>query len=445
MKKFWIDSLIATFFVFCVLWSLKQVAQFNIFSVFDPLGKALGDMEITDITFSQLRLEVPPVDDNITIVNMGNLSRAEFAQQIRIISSLKPKVIGIDSFFDCAGCGTGTVDSFCCPLAYDTLSNLLLGNAIADAGNVVMVTKLLQTDSLYDANKGDIDKYDSLERTDWMIRGNAFEGYANLETNAEHQEDLKTCRRFNPSIRMEDGQQELAFSVKISMLFDSVKTKKFLARNKHSEVINYRGNVPDVYHASAKEFAGRYTYLDWEQSFDTTSYFKEVIKDRIVLFGFMGSTMEDTSWDDKFITPLNKDFAGKTRPDMYGVVVHANIISMILSEDYVNELASWQEYAIAIMVCLLNVALFTWITRKIPLWFDGLSILLQLVQIIVCTVLMMYFMKWFNFKLNLTLTLAALALVGTCFELYNGFLREILKLIKRNKLFTKNKEQVLNT
>lgn len=444
MKKFWIDSLIATFFVFTVLWSLKQVAQFNVFNVFDPIGKALGDMEITDIAFSKLRIDPPPVDNDVVIINMSTLSRGEFAQQLAYVASLKPRVIGIDSFFDCAACAGGTIDSLCCPMAYDTLANMSLGFAISNAGNVVMVTKLLQSDSLLKA-AGDIDVYDSLEHTDDMIRGNAFEGFANLDTDANDQEDLKICRRFNPSIKMVDGARELAFAVKVAMLYDSAKTKRFLERNKTSEVINYRGNVPDVFHASDPQFANRYAYLDWDQAMDSSQFLTEIIKDRIVLFGFMGQTMDDTSWDDKFITPLNKDYAGKTRPDMYGVVVHANIVSMILGGDYIHELTDWQEYLIAFLVCLFNVALFTLITRKIPLWFDGLSIILQLIQLVVCTFLMIYFLKWFNFKLNLTLTLAALALVGTCFELYNGFFREILKTFKNSRLFTKKKEEVLNS
>ena len=442
MRKFWADGVIATSFVFLMLLAIVEVSEFNIFNVFDPLGKALGDMEITDITFSRLRLEVPPVDENITIVNIGNLSRAELAQQIRMIAALKPKVIGIDSFFDCKDCLGGTIDSLCCPLAYDTLSNLLLGNAIEEAGNVVLVTKLLQTRNLI-SQFGDVDKFDSLEHSDAIIRGGAYEGFANLETNAEHQEDLKTCRRFNPRRDLEQGEEQLAFSVKVAMLYDSVKTKKFLERENQSEVINYRGNVPDPYKASAEGFGNRYTYLDWYQPFDTTSFLKSIITDRIILFGFMGADMNDTSWDDKFITPLNKQFAGKTRPDMYGVVVHANIISMILNEDYVDELADWQQVAIAILVCFLNVLLFGWIMRKIPIWFDGLSLLIQLVQLILCTFLMMYSFYWFNFKLNLTYTLAALALVGTCFEIYNGVIKALFEQVKKSRLFTKKKGEVL--
>jgi len=439
MKRLFLDSVIATFFVFGVLIGIREVSQLNVLNVFDPLGQSLGDMEITDITFSQLRLEIPPVDTNIVIVNTGNLSRAAVGQQIQMISRFHPKVIGIDIFFNCRD---GKTDSFNCPLAYDTLSNMILGTSIQDARNVVMVTKLLQSDGLIQ-KYGDIDKYDSLEHTDAMIRGNVYEGYASLETGAEHQEDLKTCRRFNPSMKMEDGSIEYAFSTRIAMLYDSSKARTLLDRGKHSEVINFRGNVPDVYEASAPEFSNRYMYLEWYQALDSTSFLPEMIRDKIVLFGFMGENMDDTSWDDKFITPLNKKFAGKTRPDMYGIVLHANIISMILNEDYVNELDEWQQIAIAFILCFLNVIIFFFITEKIPHWFDGLSLLIQLIQIVICTWLMMYVLDWFNFKLNLTYSLAAIALVGTCFELYLNVVKRLYLAIKRKGWFTRKSKQVL--
>lgn len=417
MKRFLLDCLFATLFVFGVLVAIREISQLNIFNVFDPLGQSLGDMEITDITFSRLR-EDPAIDTNIVIVNIGSLPRAGIAQQIRVISQFKPKVIGIDSFFDCKDCPSGNIDSLCCPLAYDTMSNLLLGSAISEAGNVVMVTKLLQTDSLV-KKYGDINLYDSLEHSDELIRTGAFEGFANLETDAEHQEDLKSCRRFNPSARV-NGETLYAFSVKMALLYDSVKAKKFLERDNQSEVINYRGNILDPYGAS--EFPGRYYTLDWDQALNPESFAPGLFKDKIVILGYLGNDLRDTSWDDKFFTPLNKNYAGKTRPDMYGVVVHANIVSMILSEDYIEDLSFWEQILIAFIICYLNVALFTVINKKFGHWFDGMALLLQLAQIIACTIVMMFAFKWFNYKLNLTYTLAALALVGTCFELYTNVL-----------------------
>lgn len=421
VRSFWFEVVLCSTFVFSVLYGVANIFQLGILDVFDPIGQALGDTELTDITFSRLR-EDPEIDTNILIVNTGHLSSLEVAQQIENLSKYKPKVIAIDVFYNCPA---GFTDSINCPIAYDTLRSPSFGATIAKAGNVVMVTKLLQSDSLLNVHGSDIDIYDSLEHSLDILRPGAFEGYANLETDADHQEDLKSCRRFNPRVLV-DGKEELAFSVRTAMIFDSVKTRRFLERNNKIEVINYRGNIIDMYGAS--EYAGRYFTLDWYQALDTNQFVSGLVKDKIVLMGFLGENFDDTSWDDKFFTPLNTKFAGKSRPDMYGLVVHANIVSMILDEDYISESPDWIEYLIAFVVCIMNVALFFKITKRIPLWFDGLSIVMQFAQIIVLSLLMVYFFHWFHIKLNLTATLGALAVVGTGFELYNSLAKQFWNL-----------------
>ena len=100
--------------------------------MFDPIGDAIGDMEFTDIVFSQLR-EEPPPDTNVVIVNIGQLSRREIAGQINILSQYNPKVIGIDSFFSNP--------------KEDTLGDMMLSDAINMAGNVVLVSKLIDFDT----------------------------------------------------------------------------------------------------------------------------------------------------------------------------------------------------------------------------------------------------------------------------------------------------------
>lgn len=434
MKKFWIDCVLATAFVFVTLGGIVKITDLKIFSAFDPLGQALGDMEMTDIAFSQLRND-PELDTSILMVNISTLSRREIAQQLSVISQYHPKVIGLDTFFDCP---KNLRDTINCPALADVMGNYMLANAIAEAGNVVMVTKVIQSDSLY--RTGEVDVYDSLERTDLEIRGDAYEGFANLETDAENQEAFKACRSFIPRIVVKKDTL-LAFSVQMAMLYDSVKTKKFLARNNYSETINFRGNILDLHNQSA--FSGRYFALDWYQAMDPEYVLPELVKDKIVIMGYMGDDFEDTSWDDKLFTPLNKQYAGKTNPDMYGPVVHANIISMILNEDYIDELADWQEWAIAIFLCFLNVALFWTIYRYSPDWFDGVSVILQLLQIILLSFLMIYFFNWYSFKLNLTISLAALALVGTCFELYQSVIVKVFEWVKSR--LTKRKQGVLTS
>lgn len=430
MKKFWIDAVIGTVFVFAVLGGLYSITKLKVFDAFDPLGQALGDMEFTDIAFSQIR-EDPEIDTNIVIVNIGNLPRGLIAQQIMTLNHFKPKVIALDIIFSCE-----FRDSISCPGAYDTLGTMMFGEAVRQAeGKMVMAHKLWQ--KKYDSNS---EIYDSLEHSDDPLREGAYEGFVNLDTDADTQEDLKICRSFNPTMTV-NGTRELAFAVKIAMLYDSSAAKEFLSRGNVKETINYRGNIVDWH--SASSYAGRYAVLDWDQALDTSSFVGGMIKDKIVILGFLGSDLRDTSWDDKFITPLNKNYAGKTRPDMYGVAVHANAVSMILNKDYVDVLKEWQQYTFAIIICFLNVALFSLIHHKIPKWFDILTILLQLFQIVLLTFLMMYIFSVANFKLNLTLTLAILALVGTCYEIYESVVKTLIQTLRARRLFTKRKNRVL--
>ncbi|MEQ9413696.1 MAG: hypothetical protein RIF39_07685, partial [Cyclobacteriaceae bacterium] len=137
MRKFFTDVIFTTLFVFVTLGGIVQITDLRIFSAFDPLGQALGDMELSDIAFSQLRSD-PTIDTNIVIVNIGALPRRGVAEQIRILNKYNPKVIGIDSFFDCKN---GLRDTVNCPQLIDVMGNAMLGNHIAEARNVVMVTR----------------------------------------------------------------------------------------------------------------------------------------------------------------------------------------------------------------------------------------------------------------------------------------------------------------
>jgi CHASE2 domain-containing sensor protein len=428
MKRFWIGNLITTLFVFFMMWGTSKLFDFKFLSAFDPIGQALSDFEMTDYAFSNLRPD-PRVEDRIILVNFGTLGRMDVAQQIAIISKYKPKVIAIDGFFNCEG---GLYDTLNCPQLKDTLANLFLADAIKEAGNVVLVSKLLQTDSL--SASGDIDIYDSIEYSDPHFSGFATNAYASLPTDAKYQEDVKLCRSFFPKVNVK-GKDELAFSVATAMKFDSVKTMRFLKQAKFEELINFRGNfeiqevkVTDVNKLDVESsgFTGMFTALDIGDVF-TENFVDTLLKDKIVLVGFLGDYFGDPSWDDKFFTPLNKKVAGRANPDMFGLVVHANIITMILNEDYIDELTDWHKYAIAFLSCLLIVALFNVIDHKLPTWFDGLSVIIQVVLILLTSGLIVYGFASWNLKLDLSLTLAATAFVGPCYDIFKSIENSLKK------------------
>ena len=435
MKRFWFNCLMVTIFTFAFMYGLSKLLDLKMFSAFDPIGQAIGDMEVSDIAF-RLR-DVPAYDSSVVMVNIGDIvsmahDRALIAQEVENIIKYKPAVIGFDITF-------GDPES-----ALDSMASIALGEAIRKAQEsgvkVVMAHRLGQSDSLV-AAKGDTPEQDIIIHSNDLILQNSYEGFVNLDTDAEHQEDLKACRKFNPKIKVKD-HYEYSLEVRIAMLVDSMKTKRFLDRDNYAEVINYRGNIVDIHGASLEEYRGKYGLLDVAEALDTTYYeqTEDLIKGKIVLFGFVGRDILDTSWDDKFFTPINVNYAGKTRPDMYGIVVHANVISMILNEEYVNEMADWQEYAIAFIVLILTVALFFKIEERMPIWYDLLSLIIQVVLVVIFSFVMIMVFTYYSMKLNFTLTLAAAALVGTCFELYNGGILRLYHVITNR--FTKPTDEV---
>ena len=66
----------------------------------------------------------------------------------------------------------------------------------------------------------------------------------------------------------------------------------------------------------------------------------------------MGENEKAYSMKDRYFTPLNEKYSGRSHPDMHGVLVHANIISMIQHADYINEVSEVRLYIIAFLLFL---------------------------------------------------------------------------------------------
>ena len=438
MKKILIQSTQVTIFVFGMVWAVSLVSDLNIFSAFDTIGQALKDTELTDYAFNQLRPD-PTVDERIVLVNFGALPRREVAQLLQNISQFKPRVIGIDAFYNCEG---GLRDSINCPQLLDTLGNLMLSSAIQDAGNVVLGSKLMQTDSL---GRIDTNDMDSIEMSDPVFTNYVQTGFVNIPTDATYQEDVKISRTILPS-RVINGKKELAFSVRMAMMYDSVKAKKFLARNKDEEIINFRGNIEvrqlrinslKNEETSTTNFGTMFFVVDAVDVL-TGNVSPELFQDKIVVMGYLGDYLGDDAWEDKFYTPLNKKLGGRANPDMFGPVVHSNVVAMILNEDYIDVLSDWQKILIAILVCFLTVALFMTIDEKLPIWYDALSVIIQLFFIAILMLVIIYMFADYNIKLELDLTITIIALVGPCYDIFKSVQNEI------NKQLTRRRQRVLN-
>ncbi len=426
LKKFWFDVVMGTAFIFAFLWLLSQLFFLKIFDIFDPVGETLSDMEVTDVVFSQL-MDDPILDDRILLVNVGAQTRLEYIALLDSVKKYDPAAIGYDIIMY----PRDTADFNYYPDEESIFEAMMIDTAfyysLSDVDNLVMVNKLIYNEYT--------DEFDSTESST-LMPPNAMVAFANLITDAESQEDLKMCREFNPKLPYHDGKDVLAFSVKMASYIDSAKAARFLERENEVEVIKYRGNIIDY---GATELTFKYTAIDWweilEYGIDPT-----LVKDKLVIFCYLGDVMGDQyAFEDKFFSPMNAKYVGRAFPDMYGGVIHANIISMILDEDYIGQLTEVQKIVLAVFICFFNVMIFSWIYKRIPRWYDGLTKLIQAIEILGLLFAMVYVLDVFSVKLDLTLTLVVVALVGDSLEVYFGVVKNSLTKEGRKELFKVSK------
>ena len=425
-RKFWVHNVLATAFIFGFMWVAGQL--FAIFDFLDPIGDALAGYEVTDQVFSNPQWrDVPPLDDDILIVNLGDptrgVDRRITAEQINILNSFGPKVIGLDAIFR--------------NLKQDTLGDMMLADALANTPNIIMYEKLL------DPNDDGI--WTDAEYSHPIFTQNHETASVNLISHdaSSSQQDFKECRSFFPMERHlnpETGEIDtvFAFGVQLARKFNPEATDEFLNRASEEEIINFRGNIFDF---GLTQHGNRYFTLDWYQVLDT-AFTEDVVKDKIVLMGFLGSFLDDRNTvEDKYFTPLNEQYVGRALPDMYGVVIHANIISMILNRDYLDQMKESTACILAVIVCFLNVVVFSTIYHTWPRWYDGVTKLIQLIEAMLFTFIIILVFHFFNFKLNLTWVIVAVLFAGDSLEVYYGVIANAYEKFAR-KLFTKKKVAV---
>ncbi|MEQ9300834.1 MAG: CHASE2 domain-containing protein [Cyclobacteriaceae bacterium] len=406
-RKFWLDTILGTLFILGLMGFLNNITQLKIFEMFDPIGEALSDVKLTDLVYSQIR-EPLPVQEDILLVNIGLLPRAGLGEVINIINKHDPKVIGVDTFF--------RVDK-------DSLGDAMLEEAFSKVENLVLVNKLLYNPST--------DEFDSLDVTLSRYTQYADIGFANLiAPGAQGQDDLKNTREFAVQEKAAGDTYE-AFGVKLVEKYAPEKAEKFIARGNDVEVINYRGNVMDF---GATRYGTTFFALDFSDVF-MENFDPSVIKDKIVILCFMGSQLGDRlSTEDKYYTPINAKYAGKSDADMFGGVIHANIVAMILNEDYVDRMSEFQSNLTAVLILFLNVVLFSLIYKTIPTWYDGSTKLIQIIEVLVLMYLTIQIFDSLNYELDLTFAIIAVAISGDALEVYYGVIKNLLSKQGRKEL-----------
>jgi len=393
LRLFKADYLIVNLSLFISV-SLLGLLTFNL-TIFNPISKALTDFNFCDLLYSRLNYGHEMLDTNIVLVNIGHLDRVRIAEQIQIIRKHQPRVIGFDGFFSARR---------------DSTVDVILHEQLCKS-NIVM--------AVYLTGKNELDaKFDKLEMSDpWFSSG--VTGFVNLGGSNP---TTSTVRNFSPS-EVFRGRTIEAFGMKIAKRFNPDAVQYLKNRNNNREVINYIGNKNAFICFDATEILDSLADL-------------EIVKDKIVLMGYIGESFQSRpDLEDIYYTPMNPELTGRSLPDMYGVVIHANIINMILNCNYINSMPVWLCVVLSFILCYFYISFITWFNARKPLLFDiTFPFFLLLLNVVIVYIFFLLY-EYCNYSINSLYFLAPILLFKTFLNYYERGLVIINRHIKIRSIF----------
>ena len=290
-----------------------------------------------------------------------------------------------------------------------------MASVISDIDNIVLVSILEAYDKSNDTYTGYLKPHD-------ILSADKVWGYANLPT--KFGQFSNTIRHFRPFSKVNDNIVP-AFSVRVTELYNKDDHQTLVSRANDMEVINYRGNID------------KFITLDID-AFMNEQFDMDFLKNKIVLMGFMGSTISQKILEDIYFTPMNKVYAGRSYPDMYGVAVHANIISMITNKNYIDIVPNWISMILAFIVCFYNVSYIRRIRKRLTDYYGGIAKLLIFVQSVLILIINVYLFLLLQYKMSFTLMLVGLVFVPSTVILYDNLIKHLSVLVYQ-KIFGRKK------
>lgn len=380
------DTIFATITVFVFLILLGMI-PIN-FYVLNPMKLALKDFDFNDITYAKLgKGKDIEVDRRIVIVNTGQLDRAEIGFLIEKVSSYQPRVIGLDIYFN---------------EAKDPQKDSILREALKKTKNLVAVSVLVPDEHGFTIQKNYFDDV------------NTNRGYANLIG-----EDIGTIRYYSPFEKV-NGQAYPQITSAIVREYDPKAYEKLVKRHKEVETINYSRR------------ADKYQILEPEDIM-MDNVVDSLLKDKIVLLGYINP--DPNNVEDKKFTPMNDKFAGKALPDMNGIIVQANIISMVLDGNYIHKMPKWTAWLVAIIIGWIHMSLYIRYYLESHIWFHLVAKLTQLFSVIFFAYIGMFIFDKFDTRLDMKYTLYVIALAVDVIYFYEAFVTWMHRKFKYQTIF----------
>lgn len=382
------DTLFATLWVFIFIFGLGLI-PIN-FYVMNPVKLALKDFDFNDMAYAKLKKSInDSVDSHIRVINIGNAGRDSIAKVIEKTVSMKPKVIGLDVTFDRPG--------------DNIVADMHLASVIDNTKNLVVASKIIYTDSTPHIDSGQ------------FAPVTHHNGFVNMV-----QKNVQTIRQY--LTREKIGKKTYNnFSTEIVRLYDSTAYLHLEKRNKEFELINYTrklGILNDSNDVLSGENKDQYFVIE------AGNLMNDMVDDsalmgKIVLIGYVNRNKDDIL--DKKFTPMNEQYAGKSTPDMNGIIVHANIISMVLEKNYIKKLPLWVNWVVAILIGWLHMSFFIHYYLESHIWFHLVAKIAQLASAILFAWIGIFLFDRYRIKIDMKMTLVVIVLAVDVIYFYEAW------------------------
>ena len=379
-KKLAIESVFATILVFIVM-GIIALIPINI-SALQPLENAIEGFDMIDLYYSQLNAREGEFSKNVVLVNIGDANRAEIGELIEYVGFGNPAAIGVDVYFK---------------EPQSTHQDSILANAIKQTPNVVM--------------GAGFDEDENILNQSFLQVQSEYVGVTNfVGTDARY----STIRYFKPKITVGNNSVN-ALAVELVKITSPSSVNQFLERDYASEAIRFTGNYDAFLHFEKDELL-------------SGDIDPEIFENKVVIIGFMGDRIGDQfDFEDRFYTPLNPVLSGRSVPDMNGMVIHANIVEMILSKNWISRFGLWFTILFTIIITYIHVFLYMFLITKLDYYFDAIAVILQIISTLLLVYLVFVLYHYSNFRIYVTGGLVGIAFSVEILFIYEAAVHSIYK------------------
>lgn len=294
--------------------------------VFAPLEKEM-DFETSDIYNAvKENKSLHRSSPDVVVVSVDRHDRQQVLMDIRKIAATDPLAIGLDVHFK---------------VYQKNLDSLLLATILDPSNRLVGSTKAIPDSCGY---------YEQSYMSYYEKEYSPVVGFTNMDPAQEQ----KVVRHFRPFVLKANGDTLMSMELKIASIANPEMAQQLIARGNELEIIDYTSLKIPVIDADD---------LD-------NPDIQEWIAHKVVMVG------DVRDMEDMRITPLHGYVPG--------VMIHAYGVETILQASYIHTFQSWQNWLIAVGICLIFVALRLLVSRTMS---NVGSLIIRISQFVIMYVL----------------------------------------------------------